>query len=179
MAQAGHEMIARAGSFAVGDLLTVQARRNPEAIAVVDGARSYSYLSLNARANRLANALTAMGIVRGDRIAILSENRAEYIEATYAAAKLGVILAALNWRLARNELSHCISLVAPKTMLVSERFAGALQEADWRGPAIAIGDAYEALLARSADHEPRSASIRRTGCSSSIPAAPPACRRVR
>jgi len=147
-------MIARAGSFAIGDLLSVQARRNPEAVAVVDGARSYSHFLLNARANRLANALTAMGIVRGDRIAMLSENRAEYIEATYAAAKLGVILAALNWRLARNELSHCISLVGPKTVLVSARFAGALQEADWRGPAIAIGDAYEALLARSADHEP-------------------------
>jgi acyl-CoA synthetase (AMP-forming)/AMP-acid ligase II len=135
-AHAGHDAIAQAGGYAVGDLLTAQARRNPEAVAVVDGARSYSYSMLNCRANRLANALAAMGIVRGDRIAILSENRAEYIEATYAAAKLGVILAALNWRLARNELSHCISLVAPKTVLVSPRFASALQEADWRGPAI-------------------------------------------
>ncbi|MET0675897.1 MAG: class I adenylate-forming enzyme family protein [Bradyrhizobium sp.] len=154
MAQAGHDMIERAGSFAVGDLLTLRARRHPDFIAVVDGARSYSYFALNARANQLANALAAMGIVRGDRIAILSENRAEYIEATYAAAKLGIILAALNWRLARNELSHCISLVAPKIVLVSARFAGALQEADWRGPAISIGDEYEALLAQSVDDEP-------------------------
>lgn len=154
MARAGHNQISRAGSFAVGDLLAAQARRRPDATAVIDGPRSYSYASLNVRANRLANTLTSMGIVRGDRIAILSENRAEYLEATYAAAKLGVILAALNWRLARNELGHCISLVEPKTVLVSPRFADALRDTDWRGSIVLIGDEYEDLLARSADDEP-------------------------
>jgi len=140
MAQASQRQISRAGSFTVGDLLTVQAKRRPEATAVVDGARSYSYKSLNSRANRLANALTSMGIGRGDRIAILSENRAEYIETTYAAAKLGVILAALNWRLARNELNHCISLVEPKTVLVSARFADALRETGWHGKTVLISE---------------------------------------
>jgi acyl-CoA synthetase (AMP-forming)/AMP-acid ligase II len=154
VAQAGQSHVSKAGSFSVGDLLTVQARCRPEANALVDGERSFSYKSLNSRANRLANALTSMGIGRGDRIAVLSENRAEYIEATYAAAKLGVILAALNWRLARNELSHCISLVEPKAMLVSPRFAEALRETDWLGKTVAIGEEYERLLARNGDEEP-------------------------
>jgi acyl-CoA synthetase (AMP-forming)/AMP-acid ligase II len=157
MAQASQSQISRAGSFTVGDLLTVQAKRRPAATAVVDGARSYSYKSLNSRANRLANALTSMGIGRGDRIAILSENRAEYIETTYAAAKLGVILAALNWRLAKNELKHCNSLVEPKAVLVSARFAGALRETEWHGKTVLIGDEYEQLLAHNTDEEPSAA----------------------
>jgi acyl-CoA synthetase (AMP-forming)/AMP-acid ligase II len=140
VAQASQNQISQAGSFEVGDLLTAQARRRPEAVAVVDGARSLNYKALNSRTNKLANALTSMGISRGDRIAILSENSVEYLETTYAAAKLGVILAALNWRLARNELTHCISLVQSKAMLVSTRFAGALHDTDWRGKTIFIGD---------------------------------------
>jgi acyl-CoA synthetase (AMP-forming)/AMP-acid ligase II len=154
VAQASQNQISQAGSFEVGDLLTAQARRRPEAVAVVDGARSLNYKALNSRTNKLANALTSMGISRGDRIAILSENSVEYLETTYAAAKLGVILAALNWRLARNELTHCISLVQSKAMLVSTRFAGALHDTDWRGKTIFIGDEYEQLLARNNDAEP-------------------------
>ncbi len=154
MAQPGRNEILRAGGFLVGDLLTMQARRRPDTKALIDGTRSYTFESLNSRANRLANALTTMGIGQGDRIAILSENRAEYIEATYAAAKLGVIIAALNWRLAKNELDHCISLVAPKAVLVSARFAGAMSESGWRGKIIFIEQEYEDLLALSSDAEP-------------------------
>jgi acyl-CoA synthetase (AMP-forming)/AMP-acid ligase II len=154
VAQASQNQISQAGSLAIGDLLTAQARRRPEAVAVVDGARSLNYKTLNSRVNRLANALTSMGIGRGDRIAILSENSVEYLETTYAAAKLGVILAALNWRLARNELTHCISLVQSKLMLVSLRFAGALRETDWQGTTVFIGDEYEQLIARNNDAEP-------------------------
>jgi acyl-CoA synthetase (AMP-forming)/AMP-acid ligase II len=157
MARAGQLQISRAGSFVVGDLLAAQARSRPDATAVVDGERMLSYASLNARANRFANVLTSLGIGLGDRIAILSENRSEYIEATYACAKLGVILAALNWRLARNELNHCISLVKPKALLVSPRFGKALEETDWRGRTMLVGDEYEGLLAASSDEEPSAA----------------------
>ena len=104
-----------------------------------------------------------MGIGLGDRIAILSENRAEYIESTYAAAKLGVILAALNWRLAKNELNHCISLVEPKVVLVSARFAGALRETDWRGNIVLIDAEYEDLLALNTDKEPSVAIVPEDG----------------
>lgn len=154
MAQASPKQVLRAGMMLVGDLLAAQARRRPRAIALVDGNSTLDYETLNFRANKLANAIAAMGIRRGDRVAILSENRVEYIEATYAAAKLGVILAALNWRLARTELNHCISLVEPKVVLVSPRFVDSLREIEWSGPVIEIGDGYEELLGRSSDEEP-------------------------
>ncbi len=148
------QAIARAGSWTVGELLTAQARRRPHHPAIVDGARTVDYSSLNSRVNRLAAALAAAGVRRGARVATLAENRLEYIEAAFAAAKLGAILCALNWRLARNELAHCISLVEPTIALVSDRFEAALKDAGWDGPVIAFGAPYENLLACSSDVEP-------------------------
>lgn len=147
-------LISRAGTCTVGELLTAQARRRPHHPAVVDGARTLDYSSLNARANQLAHVLIAQGVTRGSRVAILAENRLEYIEAAFAAAKLGAILCALNWRLAKNELAHCVSLVEPVIVMVSARFQRALADAGWNGRVIDIGEAYESLLAQSSDAEP-------------------------
>ena len=57
-------------------------------------------------------AIETFGVARGTRVAILSENRTEYVELEFACAKIGVIACALNWRLADPELAHCIRLVA-------------------------------------------------------------------
>jgi fatty-acyl-CoA synthase len=147
-------LIARAGSLTVGELLAAQARRVPQRTALVDGSISLDYLALNSRVNRLAHRLLEMQLGRGDRLGVLAENRSEYIECAFAAAKLGVILCALNWRLAKDELRHCISLVEPRLILVSERFTPGLKEAGWNGPVVGFGDAYENLLARYTDEEP-------------------------
>ena len=115
-------LVRRAGSFTVGELLSLQARRVPEHIALDDGVATLSYRELDQRANRLAHVLAGQGVVRGSRVAILAENRTEYLEATFAAARLGAILCALNWRLARDELAHCVALVEPAAVLLSPRF---------------------------------------------------------
>jgi acyl-CoA synthetase (AMP-forming)/AMP-acid ligase II len=144
----------RAGRLTVGELLSSQAQRTPNAIALVDGDKTLDFASLNRRANRLADALTKFGIVRGDRVAILSENRFEYMEAAYAAAKSGAILCTLNWRLAKEELNHCIALVEPKLVLTSARFAEKLGECEWNGLSIDIDRDYEQLLSEVSDAEP-------------------------
>ena len=146
--------IQRAGFCSVGELLTAQARRRPTQIALADSERQQDYISLNSRTNRLAHVLRRKGVVRGSRVAILSENRLEYIEVMFAAAKLGAILSALNWRLAKNELAHCISLVDPTIVLVSRRFQNALEDTNWQGTVVGIDDNYEALIAQSSDAEP-------------------------
>ena len=89
----------RAGSWTVSELLAARARRAPQRIALDDGGARLSYGELDLRANRLAHCLADCAVTRGARVAILAENRNEYIEATFAAARLGAILCALNWRL--------------------------------------------------------------------------------
>jgi len=131
----------------VGELLRAQARRTPDRVALDDGVRRPTYATLDARVDRLARALAGLGVGRGDRVAILSENRIEYVEAAFAAARLGAILCALNWRLARRELAHCVALVDPSVALVSERFAAAYDEvAHPRAARVTLGADYEARL---------------------------------
>ncbi|MGC1404630.1 MAG: AMP-binding protein, partial [Thermodesulfobacteriota bacterium] len=67
--------------------------------ALVDGGRRLSYRELNRRVNRLSHHLQTMGLKYGDRLAILACNCVEYVEVIFAAAKLGLILVPLNWRL--------------------------------------------------------------------------------
>ena len=148
-------LAAQASGITVGELLRVQARMRPEAPAVVDRGRTWSYGEFNARVNRLAHALAALGLQRGERIAILSENRSEYLELAFAAAKLGLIFCALNWRLTQAELLHCIRLTTPKAALVSERFAHVLSALEHGcGTIIELGADYEKRLAAQLADEP-------------------------
>ena len=139
--------IRRAGRLSVYELFAAQVSRYPEAVAIEAGAVRHSYGALNARVERLAAALAAEGVRYGDRVAVLSENRAEYIEVELAAAYLGAIVACQNWRLAAAELQHCLDLVSPALVIASRRFAKALSALDLRGvESFIFEDGYEALV---------------------------------
>ena len=148
-------LVTQAGSGTVGSLFQASAAANPAAIALDDGSRRITFATLDERVNRTANMLAAHGIARGDRVAILSENRTEFVELQLAAAKLGAILACQNWRLAPPELQHCVSLVEPKIVIASTRHRGLLAEVDCGGvPMLEFGDAYEARLAEAESAPP-------------------------
>ncbi len=129
-------------------LFGARARLAPAAIALEDGARTWTYGELDARTRRLAGALAARGVGHGARIALLSENRLEYLEVFLAAARLGAIVACQNWRLATPELAHCLDLVEPDAIVVSPRHAAALAKTRRAAPApIVLGEDYEGLVA--------------------------------
>src|SRR3970040_1781295 len=89
-----------AGRSPVGSLFGDCARRYPDRPAVETAGRACTYRELNDRVNRAVVMLRDFEVARGDRVAILSENRPEYLELELACAKLGAILACQNWRLA-------------------------------------------------------------------------------
>src|SRR6056297_1957909 len=94
-------------SFTLGDQLRKTARMHPDRVAVDDGTLALTYAELDERSDRLANALRDRGAVPGEStVAVLSENRGETVVLAYACAKLGCLLATLNWRLEREELVH-------------------------------------------------------------------------
>jgi fatty-acyl-CoA synthase len=105
----------------------------------------------------LAAWLQARGVEEGDRIAILSENRLEYLELFLAAAWIGAIVACQNWRLAAPELQHCLLLVEPKAVLVSPRHAERLAATAVRIPImVALGEDYDAVVTgEGANKSPR------------------------
>lgn len=141
--------IRRAGHSTVYDLFVANVRSRPEAIALIQDDMILDYRTLHERACRLATALARLGIERGSVIALLSENRHEYVAIQLAAARLGAVVACQNWRLAPPELEHCISLVAPRLLVVSARHAGKAAETGLALRSINIDEDFEAMLAES------------------------------
>lgn len=152
-AVAARSLSREAGFVDFGQLIAATARRRGGAIALDDGYRTVSYAAFDARANRAAQALLAAGLRPGERIAVLAENRIEYLELAVAAARTGVILCALNWRFSAAELHHCIALTTPRMVFVSARHA-ALLATTASVATLAFGDAYEALLAAHGEQQP-------------------------
>jgi len=148
----GGPLVRRAAASTVASLFAVRARVHPDRPALEDETRRLTYRELDARTRRLAAVLAARGVGRGARVAILSENRIEYLEVFLAAARLGAIVACQNWRLAPPELAHCLALVEPTCVLVSPRHACKLPSS---GPApVELGSPYEALLAAATEEPP-------------------------
>jgi len=144
-----------AGFADIGQMIAATALRKAEAVALDDGARTLTYAAFDARANCAARALLAQGVQPGDRIAVLAENRLEYLELAVAAARTGAILCALNWRFSLADLAHCVRLTRPMLLFVSDRHAPALADLDLDGIAtVRFGDAYEALLAAATAQAP-------------------------
>jgi fatty-acyl-CoA synthase len=149
------EQLTRAAGFTIGELLWSRSRLHPHRVAVIDGARTFSFAAFNARVNRLAGVLRMLDIGRGDRVGILSENRVEYLELMFAAGKLGAIICALNWRLADPELEYCVRLTSPAATFVSPGYAeAAARLGDSVGEVVLLGDDYEQRLARASADEP-------------------------
>ena len=85
----------------VADVIREQARTRPDHVAVRCGTRELRYAELDERSNRLAQALRALGVVSGSRVAYVDRTAPEVIELLFAAAKLGAVAVPVNWRLAR------------------------------------------------------------------------------
>jgi len=153
----GGPLVAAAAASTVGSLFTAAARLHPARIAVegTDG-RQMTYQLLAGRVARLAGVLAAAGAERGARIAVLSENRAEYLELFLAAAMTGAVVACQNWRLAPVELGRCLELVEPTLTFVSPRHAAVQAALGRPGVPIVFGDGgdYERRLAAAAPFEP-------------------------
>ena len=80
----------------IGALLEHWAEHRPDALALVCGAQRLSWRELRRRVHRCANALRALGLRQGDRLAVLLPNGVELIELYRAAATLGLGLVPLS-----------------------------------------------------------------------------------
>ena len=121
----------------IGLLLARRAFLQPDAEALVDTGtdRRFTFGELNARANRNAHAFTALGVGKGDRVALLMMNSTEFLESFFALAKLGAIVVPLNWRLVPDELEFILKDAGARLVVAGEEFAAQVTELHGRGPA--------------------------------------------
>ena len=79
-----------------GAMLAWPAERYPNKVAITYQGGHMTFAEVDARVNRLANALLAMGLQRGDRVAALLDNSPRAIETRFALMKAGLCMVALN-----------------------------------------------------------------------------------
>ncbi|KQP10248.1 acyl-CoA synthetase [Methylobacterium sp. Leaf99] len=140
------------------------ARVFPDHVAVIHGPLRRSYAELYARSRRLAAALAARGIGRGDTVAVMLANTPEMIECHYGVPMTGAVLNTLNTRLDAAGLAFCLDHGEAKVLITDGEFshivASALALAAakplvvdvddpvFTGAGVPVGElAYEALLA--------------------------------
>ena len=119
----------------LGLFLSKRALLNPNREAYVegDGSRRFTFEQLNARCNRLASAFRTTGVTKGERIAFLLMNSVEFMEAYFAAAKIGAVVVPLNWRLVPDELEFILKDSGATRIIFGDEFMQTVTELHSRG----------------------------------------------
>src|SRR5689334_5867080 len=117
--------------------------------AIVDGERSFTYRELSDRCRRLAGALAAQGVSRGDRVAALCANSHVMLELHHAVPLMGAVLVTLNTRLSDAEMTALLEHSGSSVLVATREFADRARRLAERAglPCFVEGDGYEEQIA--------------------------------
>ncbi|MFC5664416.1 AMP-binding protein [Kitasatospora misakiensis] len=132
----------------IGSWPARRARRTPHRTALLHEGRSTSYVEPHRRSGRPAHLPHLRGVRRGDRVAFLGPNHPAFLEALFAAGRVGAVFVPLNTRLAAPELRYQLRGCGSGDLLTVHQGAdplkGLAQESEvWE----VEGEEFEALLA--------------------------------
>ncbi len=121
--------------FCVGDLVRRRVRKAPKDEAIVMNykgsiTRRLTYEELNREANRFANAIMGLGVKKGDRVAILSHNCAQYVVYMVALSKMGAWITPLNFALKGREIVPLLNHSEPVMLIVEDDLLDTVQEVE-------------------------------------------------
>ena len=152
----------------LGYLFDTALALTPSKPAVFQGDTVLTYADLDARTNRMANALAALGVTAGDRVALLFNNDFRFLETLFGAMRLGAVAVPLNIRMGDEALryvaedSEAAVLVASAALAERGRMLAAqipaIKHVIADGPALDGALAYESMLAAAAPNLPRRAT---------------------
>ena len=115
-------------NLTIADWIERWARTQPDAPAMLHEERTVTYRMLDEGANRYARWAEGQGIAKGDVVAILMENRPEYVMAWLGLMKIGGISALVNTHLMGAPLGHTIGLANAKHLILHDRLAPNLRK---------------------------------------------------
>jgi fatty-acyl-CoA synthase len=149
----------------LGEMIARNARKLPNKEALIYGEIRLTYKQFDARINRLAHALLALGIKKESKVAILAFNCNQFVEAYFALAKIGGVTVPLNFRLGGEELIYIVNHSEAEAFIMGEAFVQTVEAMQKDFPKvknyISITEKpvegmlhYESWIARYPDHEP-------------------------
>ena len=101
----------------------------PDQVAAIHGARRISYAEMLVRCRRLAGALTARGIGRGDAVSVMGANTPELLEAHFGIPMAGAVLNALNTRLDAPTIAFILDHAESKLLITDREHAPVIKDA--------------------------------------------------
>ncbi|MAG09547.1 MAG: AMP-binding protein [Actinobacteria bacterium] len=125
---------------------TVAAHPDREALVVRHQGVRWSYTELDAEIDRLARALLASGLAVGDRVALWSPNRYEWVLAQYATARIGVIMVCINPAYRTHELEFALNQSGSVMLLAAPEFKTSNYRQMWADVAEQCPDIREAIF---------------------------------
>ena len=115
-------------NFTLYDVLVRNATAFADRLALVtEDGEERSFAELRSRVDALAAGLDGLGLVAGDRLAVLAQNSAAYVELYFACARQGIVVYPVNWRLQPSEIELLIRERAkPRAFIVGGDFLDAV-----------------------------------------------------
>jgi 2-furoate---CoA ligase len=92
----------------LGTAFAVSVKRQPGALAVVDGARRRTFAQWDGEIRAAAGALARMGLKAGDHLAVVMRNRYEMATLYWASHMIGLIFTPISWRGSLDEIAYCL-----------------------------------------------------------------------
>jgi acyl-CoA synthetase (AMP-forming)/AMP-acid ligase II len=106
----------------IGEIIRINAMKYPNKLAVKDVNRSLTNRDYDKRTNQLANGFIKRGLKKGDKIAVLLNNCVEFMEIYAAAAKAGLIIVPLNFRLLPEDLYWIVRDAGARMVIVEQTY---------------------------------------------------------
>lgn len=130
------------------------ARDNPEKVALVCGTHRHTYRDLEQQSNRLAHALMALGVERGDRVAICLDNCVEAVVAVFAALKAGGVFVMVNPTTKSEKLGFILNNSEARVLIAKgpklDELGGASSPLDHLSGAVQVGSAPGSVALKAA-----------------------------
>jgi len=92
----------------LGSAFAASVKRQPGAVAMVDGERRRTFAQWDAEIRAAAGALARMGLKAGDHLAVVMRNRYEMATLYWASHMLGLIFTPISWRGSLDEIAYCL-----------------------------------------------------------------------
>src|ERR1051325_4455873 len=136
-------MEAMSSASTLPELLRQRAAAHPERLLIIHGARRMTYGELADAAARAAGGFARLGVAKGDKVALLLNNRPEFLAAVFAAAEIGAVFVPVNTAFAADEVGYVLDHYEAQYLLTSAEHRPLVAKARANAPrlerVIAIG----------------------------------------